>query len=30
MDAALAGGADFVGLVFYPPSPRALSPAEAK
>ena len=30
MDAAIAGGADFVGLVFYPPSPRALSPAEAK
>ncbi len=30
MDAALAGGAGFVGLVFYPPSPRALSPAEAK
>ena len=30
MDAALAGGADFVGLVFYPSSPRALSPAEAK
>lgn len=30
MDAAIAGRADFVGLVFYPPSPRALSPAEAK
>ena len=25
MDAALAGGAKFLGLVFYPPSPRALS-----
>lgn len=27
--AAVAGGAAFVGLVFYPPSPRALAPAEA-
>ena len=25
LDAALAGGARFVGLVFYPPSPRSLS-----
>ncbi len=30
MAAAVGNGADFVGLVFYPPSPRALSPAEAK
>jgi len=29
MDAALAGGAKFVGLVFYPPSPRAVSLADA-
>ncbi|MHA1564428.1 MAG: phosphoribosylanthranilate isomerase [Alphaproteobacteria bacterium] len=29
MDAALAGGARFVGLVFYPPSPRAVSFADA-
>jgi phosphoribosylanthranilate isomerase len=27
--AALTGGADFIGLVFYPPSPRSLTPAEA-
>jgi len=27
--AALEGGADYVGFVFYPPSPRSLSPAEA-
>ena len=27
--AALDGGADYVGFVFYPPSPRSLSPAEA-
>jgi phosphoribosylanthranilate isomerase len=27
--AAIAGGADYVGLVFYPPSPRALSADEA-
>lgn len=30
LDAALAGGADYVGLVFFPPSPRALKPAAAK
>ncbi|MCB1473174.1 MAG: phosphoribosylanthranilate isomerase [Rhodobiaceae bacterium] len=29
LDAALAGGAAYVGFVFYPPSPRALSPDEA-
>jgi phosphoribosylanthranilate isomerase len=29
LDAALAGGADFVGLVFYARSPRALSPRQA-
>jgi phosphoribosylanthranilate isomerase len=29
MAAAVAGGARLVGLVFYPPSPRALSPAAA-
>lgn len=29
MAAALDGGADFVGLVFYPPSPRALTPEQA-
>lgn len=28
--AAVAAGADAIGLVFYPPSPRALSPAQAK
>lgn len=27
--AALDGGADYVGFVFYPPSPRSLPPAEA-
>ncbi len=27
--AAAAGGADFVGFVFYPPSPRAVTPAQA-
>jgi phosphoribosylanthranilate isomerase len=27
--AATAGGADFVGFVFYPPSPRAVTPAQA-
>jgi len=29
MEAAVEAGADYVGLVFYPPSPRALSPARA-
>ncbi len=29
MAAALEGGARYVGLVFYPPSPRAIAPAEA-
>jgi phosphoribosylanthranilate isomerase len=29
MTAALEGGAAFVGLVFYPPSPRAVTPAAA-
>lgn len=29
MAAALEGGAAYVGLVFYPPSPRAIAPAEA-
>lgn len=29
MQAALAGGADYVGLVFFPPSPRHVSPATA-
>jgi len=29
LDAAVEGGADFVGLVFYPPSPRALDPERA-
>ncbi|GGC51416.1 N-(5'-phosphoribosyl)anthranilate isomerase [Siccirubricoccus deserti] len=28
-DAALAAGADMLGFVFYPPSPRALTPAAA-
>ena len=28
-DAAVAGGADMLGFVFYPPSPRALAPAAA-
>jgi len=28
-DAALRGGADWVGFVFYPPSPRAVAPAAA-
>ncbi|HEX5600731.1 MAG TPA: phosphoribosylanthranilate isomerase, partial [Hyphomicrobiaceae bacterium] len=27
--AALASGADYVGLVFYPPSPRSVSPEDA-
>lgn len=30
LEAALSGGADFVGLVFYPPSPRNVTPAEAR
>lgn len=29
MAAALQGGAAYVGLVFYPPSPRAIAPADA-
>ena len=29
MDAARQGGAAFVGLVFYPPSPRAVTPGQA-
>jgi phosphoribosylanthranilate isomerase len=29
MRAAVDGGADYVGLVFYPPSPRAVTPEEA-
>lgn len=29
LDAALAGGADYVGLVFFPPSPRNVTPAQA-
>ncbi len=29
MDAAVEGGAAYVGLAFYPPSPRALTPAAA-
>jgi len=29
MTAAVTGGAAFVGLVFYPPSPRAVTPTEA-
>lgn len=30
LEAALGGGADYVGLVFFPPSPRNLSPATAR
>jgi phosphoribosylanthranilate isomerase len=30
LEAALAGGADYVGLVFFPPSPRYLTPETAK
>jgi len=30
LDAALAGGADYVGLVFFPPSPRNVAPGTAK
>lgn len=29
LDAAVAGGAAYVGFVFYPPSPRSLAPAAA-
>jgi phosphoribosylanthranilate isomerase len=30
LDAALEGGADYVGLVFFPPSPRDVAPVAAK
>jgi phosphoribosylanthranilate isomerase len=30
LEAALVGGADYVGLVFFPPSPRNVAPAAAK
>lgn len=30
MDAAVAAGADLIGFVFFPPSPRAVRPAEAR
>ena len=30
VEAAIDGGADFVGFVFYPPSPRNLTPEHAK
>jgi phosphoribosylanthranilate isomerase len=30
LEAALAGGADYVGLVFFPPSPRNLTPGTAR
>jgi phosphoribosylanthranilate isomerase len=30
LEAALAGGADYIGLVFFPPSPRNVTPAVAK
>jgi len=30
LDAAFAGGADYVGLVFFPPSPRNVAPAAAR
>jgi phosphoribosylanthranilate isomerase len=30
LGAAIAGGARFVGFVFYPPSPRSVTPEEAK
>jgi phosphoribosylanthranilate isomerase len=29
LEAALSGGADYVGLVFFPPSPRSIDPAAA-
>lgn len=29
LDAAVEAGADFIGFVFFPPSPRAVTPAEA-
>lgn len=29
LDAAVGAGADFIGFVFFPPSPRAVTPAEA-
>ena len=29
VDAAVAGGADYAGFVFYPPSPRAVTPEDA-
>jgi phosphoribosylanthranilate isomerase len=29
LEAALAGGANFVGLIFFPPSPRSIDPAAA-
>ena len=28
-EAAAAGGADYIGFIFYPPSPRAVTPAQA-
>ena len=30
LEAALAHGADYVGVVFFPPSPRSIDPADAK
>ncbi len=30
LHAAVDGGADFIGLVFYPPSPRAVTPEQAR
>ena len=30
LDAALAGGADYIGFVFYPRSPRNIAPAAAR